>query len=110
MRRGREKNDRQMSGGREFFLCKCPGGMVKVGIERDIILNASSTHTNWATAVKVVSKSVLIQRAEVHTKLCQLFDTFYIKDIIKGVFIQPYNRKLCSFEFRYGLGIFDFII
>ena len=38
---GREKINCQMPGGREFFLCKCPGvsrgGMVRVGIERDII-------------------------------------------------------------------------
>ena len=38
---GREKIDCQMPGGREYFLCKCPGvsrggGMVRVGIERDI--------------------------------------------------------------------------
>ena len=37
---GREKIGCQMPGGREFFLCKCPGvsrgGMVRVGIERDI--------------------------------------------------------------------------
>ena len=41
MPRGREKIDCQMPGGREIFLCKCPGvsrgGMVKVGIERDIM-------------------------------------------------------------------------
>ena len=44
---GREKIGCQMPGGREFFLCKCPGvsrgGMVRVGIERDI--SHSATHT-----------------------------------------------------------------
>ena len=41
MPRGRERIDCQMPGGREYFLCEClgcPGGMVRVEIERDIIL------------------------------------------------------------------------
>ena len=46
-----------------------------------IILNASPKHTSWATTIRVVSKSVLIQCAQVHTQLCQLFDAFFIKDI-----------------------------
>ena len=45
---GREKIDCQIPGGREFFVCKCPGvsrgGMVKVGIERDIKPNYDSSH------------------------------------------------------------------
>ena len=48
---GREKIGCQMPGGREFFLCKCPGvsrgGMVRVGIERDIMTN-ENTITNCA--------------------------------------------------------------
>ena len=58
-----------------------------------VIFNNFPTHTSWATTVKVVSKSVLIQCAEVHTQLCQLFYTFYIKDIINSVFRWSYNCK-----------------
>ena len=55
---GREKIDCQMPGGREYFLCKCPGvsrgGMVRVGIERDIIyhllLNISTCYPSVCTS------------------------------------------------------------
>ena len=58
-----------------------------------IFLNASFTRTSWSIAIKLMLKSLLIQCAEVHPKLCQLFDTFYIKDIINSVIRWPYNCK-----------------
>ena len=50
-----------------------------------IILNASSIHTNWSTAIKVVSKSVLIQCAAVHPQLDHILANSFSKISQPGV-------------------------
>ena len=52
---------------KEVFLHQVKLGAVKEKVF--IIINASSTHANRATAINFVPKSMLIQWAEVHTHL-----------------------------------------
>ena len=75
-----------------------------------IIHNARLTLTSRAAAIKIVSKSVLIECTEFHAQPYQLFNAFNIEDVTIRVSSWSYDCKKSPFELRYRLGIFRVLI
>ena len=112
---GREKIGCQMPGGREFFLCKCPGvsrgGMVRVGIERDITQSRhlSKLMDTWKTFqgsytllpqsidqdVCPLTSHVTMVAASLqdNTKQTSLKADGHMEDIPRQLLIQPENQQ-----------------